>query len=301
MRLERASGATANVVAQQTFLHLDASLAIQDRLLVSALLPIALAQAGDSPEVDGRTLVSPKQAEIGDLRLGLRVRMFGFDDNPLQVGVGAYLYLPTAKSGGFAGEGSVREAPHFVAGGRFELGIPFVWTSTVGVLVRSSENPSMLTYGAGLAALVAGDHLHFGGEIHASTPLQDGSYTISDSIKVPANQTTNAELLGEVRGRIIGGLVVGVAAGPGLSHAIRHADVSLRRRTGLVARYRGEAERAGRHRRRRNPRLGGRVPVRVRSAEQRRVAKRLPDPRRRRRRHPELRGRVPERVRPAQR
>src|SRR5271163_4548589 len=43
------------IVSRQGFLHLDASLALWDRLLVSVDMPFALIQAGNSPTVDGVT------------------------------------------------------------------------------------------------------------------------------------------------------------------------------------------------------------------------------------------------------
>jgi OOP family OmpA-OmpF porin len=39
------------IVANQAFLNVDASLALWDRILVSALLSVAVAQSGDSPTV----------------------------------------------------------------------------------------------------------------------------------------------------------------------------------------------------------------------------------------------------------
>src|SRR4051794_21050500 len=41
------------IVARQGILHLDASLALWDRLLISVDMPLALIQAGDSPTVAG--------------------------------------------------------------------------------------------------------------------------------------------------------------------------------------------------------------------------------------------------------
>lgn len=208
------------VVGRQAFLHVNLSLAIQSRLLVTADLPAALIQGGDSPSV-GQTMVpSPGSAQIGDLRLGARIRMIGEDDGPIQAGVGFNLHLPTAPSGSFAGEGAVREAPYLALGGRLQLGVPFVWSASFGALVRSSPNPSMLTYGAGVAASLMNDHLQFGPEIYASTPLQDGTFRVAEGVRIPIEQATNAELLLDVRARFFGGLVVGAGAGPGLSKAI---------------------------------------------------------------------------------
>jgi hypothetical protein len=218
LRLVQTTG-TTNVVDSQAFVDVNASFTVQDRLLVSALLPIAVAQHGQGASVSGQPLAPPDEAAIGDLRLGLRVRMIGADDGPIQAGVGAYLHLPTGKSGGFVGEGTVREVPHGAVGGRFLAGVPFLWTASVGVLVRDSSNPSTLTYGAGLAAALLAERLRLGVEVYASTPLEDGTYALSSTVNVPDRSATNAELLASANGRVIGGLVVGVAGGPGLTDA----------------------------------------------------------------------------------
>jgi outer membrane protein OmpA-like peptidoglycan-associated protein len=210
----------AKVVAQQGFLHLNASFAVQDRLLVSALLPVALLQGGDDPTVQGVKLSSPTGTQIGDLRLGLRIRMFGDDDDPFQIGVGAYLHVPTAPSGSYVGEGVVRGAPHLSMGGRFKLGVPMVWTAAGGMLLRGSNNPSLVTYGAGLAAALLDDRLQIGPEFYGSTPIQDGTLNLGSSVELPQTISTNAELLVSARARFFGGLVVGAAGGPGLGKAI---------------------------------------------------------------------------------
>jgi hypothetical protein len=41
---------------------------------------------------------SPSSAELGDLRLGLRVRFFGDDDDVFQAAAGFSLFLPTGQS-----------------------------------------------------------------------------------------------------------------------------------------------------------------------------------------------------------
>ncbi|MFT3776537.1 MAG: thrombospondin type 3 repeat-containing protein [Minicystis sp.] len=219
LRLTEGEG-HATVVGRQAMLHLGASLAIQDRLLVSAVLPLAVIQNGGSPTVRGTTLQSPTKAQVGDLRLGLRVRMVGEDGDAFQLGVAFNLHTPTAPSGSFAGEGTVRAAPQLLLGGRFRAGTTWVWSAAIGAMIRPSTLPSTLTYGGGIAATLFGETLQLGPEFYASTPLQDGAYNLNESVKVPANIQTNAELLLGVRARIFKGLVAGWAVGPGLTKAV---------------------------------------------------------------------------------
>jgi outer membrane protein OmpA-like peptidoglycan-associated protein len=219
LRLVQPAG-DANVVAKQGFLHINASFAVQDRLLISVLLPVALLQGGDDPTVQGVKLTSPSSTQIGDLRIGLRIRMFGDDEDPFQLGVGASLYVPTGEKGSYVGDGSVRGAPYLSAGGRFKLGVPMLWTAAGGALVSSSTNPSHITYGAGLAAMFFDEVLQVGPEFYGSTPIQDGTLNLGQDLKLPQTISTNAELLFSARARFLGGLVIGAAGGPGLGHAV---------------------------------------------------------------------------------
>lgn len=211
---------TGTVVGRQGFLHLNASFSIQDRALVYLLLPLAVDQYGDSPKIGGKVVPSPSTAQVGDLRLGLRVRMLGDDEDPFQLGVGFQLYIPTAPAGSFAGEGTVRAEPQLLAGGRFHLGTTWAYSAFGGVLVRPSENPTMITYGVGLAALFARESIQAGVEVYAATPIQGGSFSLSSTVSIAANQNTNAEMLFGVKARMWKSIWAGWAVGPGLTQAI---------------------------------------------------------------------------------
>lgn len=213
-------GSSATVVGRQGLLHIGVSFAVQERLLVTALLPVAVAQNGGSPTVQGVKLDSPAKAEVGDLRIGARVRMIGDNDDPFQLGVGLNAHFPTAPKGSLIGEGSVRMAPQVLVGGRFHAGLDFIWVATAGAMIRASSNPSALTYGGGFAATMFNETLQFGPEIYAATPLQEGRFSLTDQVKIPANVATNAELLFGIRVRMLKGLMIGWAAGPGLTRAI---------------------------------------------------------------------------------
>src|SRR5512136_321742 len=62
------------VVRHQLFFHLSAGISLWDRVWLSANLPLAIVNSGDS--VDGAP-PPPSGAAAGDLRLGLRVRLLG--------------------------------------------------------------------------------------------------------------------------------------------------------------------------------------------------------------------------------
>jgi OmpA-OmpF porin, OOP family len=218
-------GPSAMVVSRQGFFDLNASLTIQDRLLFSVLLPGAITQNGDNPIVGRTILASPKGPQIGDLRLGLRVRMIGDDEDPFQLGLGANLYVPTAPDSSFAGEGAVRVEPQLIAGGRFNAGVPWVYSAFGAVMVRPSHNPSMIVYGAGIALSLWNDRLQLGPELYASTPIQGSTFTLTDTLKISSNTSTNAELLFGAKVRMWKELFAGWAIGPGLTQALGTPEV----------------------------------------------------------------------------
>jgi hypothetical protein len=137
-----------SIVSQQTFLHLAASFSLFDRVIASFDMPFALAQSGDSPTVAGVAFPSPSGAEVGDLRLGARVRLFGEDSNQFQVAAGGYFHVPTGPDGSYAGDGSVRGEPQIVMGGRVKQ---FFYSVSLGTTLRASQRPSSFDLRAGAA------------------------------------------------------------------------------------------------------------------------------------------------------
>jgi OmpA-OmpF porin, OOP family len=208
------------VVSTQTFMHIEASAGIVDRALISVLVPIALQQSGDSPTAEGLEATSPESAQLGDLRIGGRIRLFGEAEEPFQIGVGTYLWVPTGPSGSYVGEGEIRVYPHLSLGGKFELGSNWWWTASAGADIHGSDNPSKIRYGAGIAALLFDDLWQLGPEFYASTPVQDSNnFQITEGRDVPQSSGTNAELLLGTRVRLWH-FVAGAAGGPGLTKAI---------------------------------------------------------------------------------
>ncbi|WP_437730267.1 OmpA family protein [Sorangium sp. So ce1335] len=217
------------VVGSQTILHLGLALPLWDRLLVSATLPLAVAQTGDGAAVPGEpappgapTPDAPESPAAGDLRLGVRIRAFGGEDAPVQIGASFGLHLPTGATDAYMGEGTVRVTPQLIAGGRVER---LVWSAAVGATFRSSGNPSTVTYGGGAALLLWEERLQVGPEIYAATPIQGGSVGLSDFTRVEHRRTTRAEALLGARvrplaGTALGGLVVGAALGPGFGEGL---------------------------------------------------------------------------------
>ncbi len=212
------SGGPTEIVSSQGFLRVDASFALWDRLLVSADMPFALVQSGKDP---GGTIGFnvPSSAGIGDLRIGLRGRIFGDRSDPFAVGLEGFVFAPTAPAGTYQGEGAVRGAARALFGGRLNLGVPFVWNLEAGAHIRGSDNPSSFTWGAGIAALLLDEKLQIGPEAYGGVALGDKSPLTTARVIVDTPSTANAEILLGARFRVWD-LQIGAAGGPGLTAAI---------------------------------------------------------------------------------
>jgi OmpA-OmpF porin, OOP family len=213
------SGSTSSaVVGAQAFLHLKASLALWDRLLVSVNFPIAVAQSGDSPQVGSVVLDSPSSAGVGDLRFGVRVRIVNDEDDLFQLALGTYLHVPTGPSNAYLGDGAVRITPQLLLGGRIDI---FEWNLAFGVAASDSQNPAALNSGFGAAVRLLDKRLHVGAEVIATTLLQEAPFQITERRAIPRDLlSTNMEVLGHAQIRFLGDMCTGFAAGPGLTEAL---------------------------------------------------------------------------------
>lgn len=213
-----AGDAEAAVVAGQSILHFGATFALFDRLQIAAQLPLALAQSGDGDGLGGAAVAVPEAPAVGDLRLGLRVRILGEERAPFQIGTSFAVHVPTGASDSYMGEGSARVAPQLLLGGRVAERV--VWSAMAGGVIRGSGNPSTLNFGGGAAVLLLDQRLQIGPEIYTATPLQGGSLGLSERTRVEHSRSTRAELLLGARAWVIGGLAVGAAGGLGLGEGI---------------------------------------------------------------------------------
>jgi OmpA-OmpF porin, OOP family len=203
-----------SIVESQLFLHLDVSFALFDRVLVSVDMPFALAQSGESPTVLGVPFASPKSAQVGDLRLGARARIYGGFWDPFQIGVGGYVYVPTAPGASYAGDGAVRGEPQLLIGGRYQR---FVYNASLGTTLRASAHPSSFDVGAGAAVVLGEDLLQLGPELTVSTPFSRDVLAKTADTTITVASQTSAELLLGAKLRLLKSLVIGAGAGPGLT------------------------------------------------------------------------------------
>ncbi|MEP7123688.1 MAG: OmpA family protein [Byssovorax sp.] len=202
------------IVESQLFLHLDVSFALFDRILVSVDMPFALAQSGESPTVLGVPFASPKAAQVGDLRLGARARIYGEYWDAFQLGVGGYVYVPTAPGASYTGDGAVRGEPQLLLGGRYQR---FVYNASLGTTLRASAHPSSFDVGAGAAVVLGDDLVQLGPELTVSTPFSRDVLAKTAETTITVASQTSAELLLGAKLRLLKSLVLGAGAGPGLT------------------------------------------------------------------------------------
>ncbi|AUX26816.1 porin [Sorangium cellulosum] len=217
LRRERDDAELGAIVGDQLTFRLNASLPLWNRVSFDLDAPLTALQSGDSPSGGGQAFASPSGAELGDLRLGARVGLFGAYHDPLQVAVGAYLWLPTGADDSYVSDGSVRAMPYLAAGGRTRA---LVWSAALGAELRRSQSfggvtqGTMLILGGGVGFLAADGRLQVGPEISTAMVLED-----IDS------RAVNAELLLDARYRVLPFLEAGLGVGPGLTSGIGTPDL----------------------------------------------------------------------------
>ncbi|WP_437569667.1 OmpA family protein [Sorangium sp. So ce542] len=219
LRRARDGAEIGAVVSDQLTFRLNASLPLWNKVSLDLDAPLTALQSGENPNGGGREFASPSGAELGDLRLGARVQLYGTYHDPLQLAVGAYLWLPTGAADSFVSDGSVRAMPYLAAGGRLDR---LVWSSSVGTELRRSQSfggvaqGTMLTLGGGVGFLALDDRLQVGPELTTAMVLEDIS-----------SRSINAELLLDARYRFLPFLEAGVGVGPGLTSGIGTPDLRV--------------------------------------------------------------------------
>ena len=207
----------SSIVSSQLFLHLNATLALWNRVALNIDVPVALLQDGDSSAAGGTSFQAPSSAQFGDLRAGARVRILGDYFDLFQLAVGGYVWFPTGGDG-YVSDKKVRGLPQLILGGRADR---FVWSFAAGPELRPTqsfggvEQGTMLSWGGGIGLLL-GEKRHFqiGPEFSAALTLGDVN-----------KRTSNAEILLGARYRVVDNLELGLGAGPGLSSGIGTPDL----------------------------------------------------------------------------
>jgi outer membrane protein OmpA-like peptidoglycan-associated protein len=197
------------IVEHQLVGTLGLALGLIDRIVVFAGLPVNLLMIGDRvaqvPPADGTTL--------GDLALGLRVRIWGAEDDIFAIGLQATATAPTASAAhdgaAYAGERNFTGHPEVLLEVRpgpvrigLNVGARFRQEADFGSFRSSNE----LTYGLGLTVRVH-DLLSVLGEIYGAASLADFADRESSPLEAIAGVRLHPGM----------GFHVGLAGGLGLT------------------------------------------------------------------------------------
>jgi outer membrane protein OmpA-like peptidoglycan-associated protein len=208
------------VVGDQLFLHLNASVAILHRLTLNFEVPAAVVQSGENPVFREKPYTSPKDAAFGDVRLGARVTVFGAYEDPFQVALSGYVWIPSGAADEYLTDGKVRGMPSLVLGGH----APWLnWSFTTGIEFRPKlttpdgiQLGSQVLFGGGIGVLFLDDRAQVGPEVKAAVQLQNSSL-----------RNTNGELMLDVRYRLFDDFELGVGVGSGLTSGFGTPDMRM--------------------------------------------------------------------------
>ena len=215
--LRTASGgeetSVGSVVEHQLFMHLNTTFSLFDRVALNLEAPIALYQDGADPVVGGTTFSSPSAGQFGDLRIGLRGRLYGEYDDPIQLGLTGYLWVPTGTDD-FVSNDGVYGTPLFNLGGtvanRFVYAIEVGPELRPGAVYANTSQGHSFTIGVASGVLLGEERrVQLGVETYGAVPLTDDR-----------PRASNLELLGGARWRFVDDWVLGAAVGPGLTSGV---------------------------------------------------------------------------------
>lgn len=214
------TGQTIDVVASQGYLRAGLSLALWDRLLIAADVPVALLQSGSPPPDSlGADFHPPSGVAMGDVRFDVRGRLLGDYYDPFQLGVSGSVFVPSGSPDAYTGDGAVRGAFNLSAGGRAGRSVGFVWSASGGAQLHGTGPLASVVFGGGAALTFLNDRVQVGPEVYGVARVSGSPIAPTGSI-APAESTTSLELLGGAKVRLVSNLVLSAAAGPGLFTAV---------------------------------------------------------------------------------
>ncbi len=180
----------SNILSDQFFVHVGASIVLVNRLRFGLNVPIALLQDGDGGTANGVSYPPPSAQSIGDVRLGADLRLLGEYGDPFTAALGVQVYFPTGSQNDYTGDGSIRVQPRLTAAG--DVGI-FTYAVKIGFEYRGlsatyggSAVGNELVYGASVGLRLADKKLLIGPEVY-------GAAVLTDSNEIFATKTTPLE------------------------------------------------------------------------------------------------------------
>ncbi len=170
----------ASIVRNQLIMHAGASIALVDRVRFGVDMPFQLFADGHQGAVRGQVFNAPSNDQaLGDLRLGVDLRVYGVHGDPFTVAIGAQAALPTGDRSSYMSDGSVRVLPRVQVAG--DLG-PVAYAARLGFQYRGlgqsyagSPIGSEFNYAISLGVRALDRKLLIGPEFFGSTVVTDGA------------------------------------------------------------------------------------------------------------------------------
>ena len=179
----------SNAITGMFVLHAGAQVSFLDRVGVHLSLPVSLYQSGSSTGVTPLVAAADGPA-VGDLRIGLRARLFGHaDQDVFSAHVGVNLFAPIGARASNTGDETLRVEPRLTLAGR---GGPIRWSLTGSFQVRSNVDVLNVALGndlrltAAVGLVLADQRLVIGPEVYFFTPIR--SYTDAQSMRFASLQ-----------------------------------------------------------------------------------------------------------------
>ncbi len=143
-------GVNASVLRNQAFLYPGATFTLYDRVRIAFQVPLAFysdgntaamqVQRGDelqNPSALGTYAPPKEEVVLGDVRIGVDVRVYGKYGDPLTLALGVQTFVPTGKPESYTGDGSPRIAPRLSAAGQVGM---FQYATQIGAHFRTRDD-----------------------------------------------------------------------------------------------------------------------------------------------------------------
>jgi OOP family OmpA-OmpF porin len=212
---DRNGDEVTNIVEQQLQLHIGFSINVLDRIRLGASMPVVLYQKGSDGAISGvGQYTAPKDAGIGDLRIGADIRLFGEHRGFIRAAVGAYVFFPTGDPAKYTGDDRVRVAPRAMIAG--DLG-PVAYSLMGGAQLRPAQAGAFPELGNELFGTAAvgirpADFVLLGPEVFGSSTFSNGNFGLTRS--------TPLEIILGAHFTIADDWRLGLGASPGLTQGL---------------------------------------------------------------------------------
>jgi OOP family OmpA-OmpF porin len=218
-------GTHTTVVSDQFFLHPGGSLVLADRVRIAVDVPVALYQHGQSVLAFGQQYSAPNKAALGDVRFGGDVRIVGQYGDPVTVGVGGQVFVPSGQADLYTSDNQGHGIVHATIAG--EKGL-LEYSAQVGVHLRGLHSTyanapigDELMFAAAVGVSLANHKLLIGPEFYGSTVISGGSAAFFDGYSTPLEAILGAHFT------FLDDFRFGAAAGPGFSKAYGSPDLRV--------------------------------------------------------------------------